>query len=76
MFLNQAPSVVNQQQFPHLAASFVLTMGQGLVLIGGGLDLSNGSIVSVGNVILALNVTSADEPWHNLALLHLLLGLV
>lgn len=46
----------------------LLTVGQGLVLIGGGLDLSNGAIVSVGNVVLALTVTSADEPWHNLAM--------
>lgn len=52
----------------------LLTMGQGLVLIGGGLDLSNGSIVSVGNVVLALYVTSADEPWHNLAIVALVIG--
>ncbi|MDI9565701.1 MAG: ABC transporter permease [Brevefilum fermentans] len=52
----------------------LLTMGQTLVLIGGGLDLSNGSIVSVGNVILALHVTSADEPWHNLAIVALVIG--
>jgi ribose transport system permease protein len=52
----------------------LLTMGQGLVLMGGGLDLSNGSMVSVGNVILALYVTSADEPWHNLAIVALVIG--
>lgn len=52
----------------------LLTMGQGLVLIGGGLDLSNGSMVSVGNVILALYITSADEPWHNLAIVALVIG--
>ena len=52
----------------------LLTMGQALVLIGGGLDLSNGSIVSVGNVILALHVTTADEPWHNLAIVALVIG--
>ncbi|HOE71157.1 MAG TPA: ABC transporter permease [Brevefilum sp.] len=52
----------------------LLTMGQALVLIGGGLDLSNGSIVSVGNVILALHVTSTDEPWHNLAIVALVIG--
>jgi ribose transport system permease protein len=46
----------------------LITVGQGLVLIGGGLDLSNGAIVSVGNVILALTVTTVDEPWHNLAM--------
>jgi len=52
----------------------LLTMGQGLVLIGGGLDLSNGAIVSVGNVILALNITTADEPWHNLGIVALVIG--
>lgn len=52
----------------------LLTMGQGLVLIGGGIDLSNGSIVSVGNVLLALYVTSADEPWLNLAIVALVIG--
>jgi ribose transport system permease protein len=52
----------------------LLTMGQGLVLIGGGLDLSNGAIVSVGNVILALQITSADEPWFNLGIVALVIG--
>lgn len=52
----------------------LLTMGQGLVLIGGGLDLSNGAIVSVGNVILALQITSVDEPWFNLGIVALVIG--
>lgn len=52
----------------------LLTMGQGLVLIGGGLDLSNGAMVSVGNVILALHVTTADEPWHNLVIVAIVIG--
>ncbi len=52
----------------------LLTMGQALVLIGGGLDLSNGAIVSVGNVILALNITTADEPLHNLGIVGLVIG--
>jgi ribose transport system permease protein len=52
----------------------LLTVGQGLVLIGGGLDLSNGAIVSVGNVILALTVTTADEPWHNIAMVLAVIG--
>lgn len=52
----------------------LLTMGQGLVLIGGGLDLSNGAIVSVGNVILALQITSADEPWFNIGIVALVIG--
>ena len=43
----------------------LVTIGQAIVLLGGGLDLSNGSIVSVGNVILALTVTSTDEPGKN-----------
>lgn len=52
----------------------LLTMGQGFVLIGGGLDLSNGAIVSVGNVILALQVTSAEEPWFNIGIVALVIG--
>lgn len=52
----------------------LITVGQGLVLIGGGLDLSNGAMVSVGNVILALTITSIDEPWHNLAMVLLVIA--
>ncbi len=52
----------------------LLTMGQGLVLLGGGLDLSNGAIVSVGNVILALQITSTDEPWFNIGIIALVIG--
>ena len=44
----------------------LVTIGQAIVILGGGLDLSNGSIVSVGNVILALTVTTADEPGKNI----------
>lgn len=44
----------------------LVTVGQAIVILGGGLDLSNGSIVSVGNVILALTVTTADEPGKNI----------
>ena len=44
----------------------LVTVGQAIVILGGGLDLSNGSIVSVGNVILALTVTTVDEPGKNL----------
>ena len=56
----------------------LVTIGQAIVLLGGGLDLSNGSIVSVGNVILALTVVSADEPGKNLlmVLLVLVFGIV
>ena len=44
----------------------LVTVGQAIVILGGGLDLSNGSIVSVGNVILALTVTTVDEPGKNI----------
>jgi ribose transport system permease protein len=44
----------------------LVTIGQAIVLLGGGLDLSNGSIVSVGNVVLALTVFTAQEPGKNL----------
>ncbi len=41
----------------------LVTIGQAIVILGGGLDLSTGAIVSVGNVILALTVTST-ENWQ------------
>ena len=47
----------------------LVTIGQAIVILGGGLDLSNGSIVSVGNVILALTVTTVDEPGKNLLMI-------
>lgn len=52
----------------------LVTIGQAIVILGGGLDLSNGSIVSVGNVILALTVTSTDEPVKNLLMVLVVLG--
>jgi len=52
----------------------LVTIGQAIVLLGGGLDLSNGSIVSVGNVILALTVISADEPGKNVLMVLLVIG--
>jgi len=52
----------------------LVTIGQAIVLLGGGLDLSNGSIVSVGNVILALTVVSADETGKNILMVLIVLG--
>lgn len=52
----------------------LVTIGQAIVILGGGLDLSNGSIVSVGNVILALTVISPDEPGKNLLMVALVIG--
>jgi len=52
----------------------LVTIGQAIVLLGGGLDLSNGSIVSVGNVILALTVFSANEPGKNLLMVLVVLA--
>jgi len=52
----------------------LVTIGQAIVLLGGGLDLSNGSIVSVGNVILALTVISADEPIRNFLMVLVVIG--
>jgi len=52
----------------------LVTIGQAVVLLGGGLDLSNGSIVSVGNVILALTIISPDEPGKNLLMVALVIG--
>jgi len=52
----------------------LVTIGQAIVLLGGGLDLSNGAIVSVGNVILALTVVSPDEPGKNLLMILAVIG--
>ena len=52
----------------------LVTIGQAIVLIGGGLDLSNGSIVSVGNVILALTVVSPNETGKNLLMVAVVIG--
>ncbi|MEA3326723.1 MAG: ABC transporter permease [Chloroflexota bacterium] len=52
----------------------LVTIGQAIVLLGGGLDLSNGSIVSVGNVILALTVVSSNEPGKNILMVLIVLG--
>lgn len=52
----------------------LVTIGQAIVILSGGLDLSNGAIVSVGNVILALTVTSPDEPMKNLLMVLVVIG--
>lgn len=52
----------------------LVTIGQAVVLLGGGLDLSNGSIVSVGNVILALTVVSVDNSGHNILMALVVIG--
>jgi len=52
----------------------LVTIGQAIVLLGGGLDLSNGAILSVGNVILALTVVSGDETGFNLLMALVVIG--
>lgn len=44
----------------------LLAIGQTIVMLGGGLDLSNGAIVSLVNVILAISITTVEEPRFNL----------
>jgi ribose transport system permease protein len=44
----------------------LLAIGQTIVMLGGGLDLSAGALVSLGNVILAISITSNEEPMFNL----------
>ena len=44
----------------------LLAIGQTIVMLGGGLDLSSGALVSLGNVILAISITSNEEPMFNL----------
>jgi ribose transport system permease protein len=52
----------------------LVTVGQAIVLLGGGLDLSNGAIVSVGNVILALTVVTPDKPFNNLLMMFVVIA--
>lgn len=47
----------------------LLAIGQTIVMLGGGLDLSSGALVSLGNVILAISITSNEEPWFNLLIM-------
>lgn len=76
------PNVLREGTIPRLLTSnfrtwlpvILVTIGQAIVILGGGLDLSNGAIVSVGNVILALTVTSANEPGKNLLMVLVVLG--
>jgi len=44
----------------------LLSVGQSVVMLGGGLDLSSGAILSLGNVILAISIKSTDETGFNL----------
>lgn len=44
----------------------LLAIGQTIVMLGGGLDLSSGALVSLGNVVLAISITSNEEPMFNL----------
>lgn len=53
----------------------LLAIGQTIVMLGGGLDLASGSMVSLGNVILAVSITSNEEPWFNLMIVFGVLGL-
>lgn len=44
----------------------LLTVGQGIVMIGGGLDLSVGALVSLGNAILVTQITGETSAPFNL----------
>jgi len=66
IFQSEALSRLMTSNFRTWLPVILVTVGQAIVLLGGGLDLSNGGIVSVGNVILALTVASADEPGRNM----------
>lgn len=56
----------------------LLAIGQTIVMLGGGLDLASGAMVSLGNVILAISITSNEEPLFNLmiVLIVIAIGLV
>ena len=56
----------------------MLAIGQTFVMLGGGLDLSSGALVSLSNVILAIAITSNEDPLFNLMVVLgvIVLGLV
>lgn len=56
----------------------LLSVGQTVVMLGGGLDLSSGAILSLGNVILAISIRNTDEAGFNLliVLAVIMMGLV
>ena len=82
MYVILQPNIFRGDTFSRLLMSnfrtwlpvMLVTIGQAIVLIGGGLDLSNGAIVSVGNVILALTVVSPNEPGKNLLMVAIVIG--
>ena len=53
----------------------LLAIGQTIVMLSGGLDLSSGALVSLGNVILAISITSNEEPIFNLMVVLGVVGL-
>ena len=53
----------------------MLAIGQTIVMLGGGLDLSSGALVSLCNVILAISITSIEEPLFNLMIVLAVIGI-
>jgi len=53
----------------------LLAIGQTFVMLSGGLDLASGSMVSLFNVIMAISITSNEEPWFNLVIVLGVVGL-
>lgn len=73
-FLPRTLSRLLSSNFRTWLPVILVTIGQAIVLLGGGLDLSNGAILSVGNVILALTVVSADQTGRNLLMVLVVIG--
>lgn len=74
IYLAQQPALFEEGIINRLLTSnfrtwlpvILLAIGQTIVMIGGGLDLAAGSMVSLGNVILALTITTTEEPMKNM----------
>lgn len=52
----------------------LLTVGQAIVIIGAGIDLSVGSMVSMGNAILVTQITDESTPGHIILVVLLVLA--
>lgn len=72
-----ASSLINHQDIGRRIGFYgVITLGAGLLIISGGIDLSIGSVVGLGSVCFALFLERGIPAWVSAALVVLLGGLI
>src|SRR5258708_36759 len=59
---NLLQATVISRNFSGFLPLMVLVAGQTIVIVGGGIDLSIGAIVTLGNAILAVRIASDASP--------------